>query len=114
MPAPPILPKRSTLTHTIGLSSHVRKKVANTILLIVEVFPRVWVQQNVRFDADRTRLGGSGESIKLEILCPNLRLASLEKAAVALEPAQKVVAAAITKEGEMQEMSAFVRREAAG
>ena len=40
--------------------------------LIVEAFPRVWVQQNVRFDADRARLGASGESVKIEIACPHL------------------------------------------
>lgn len=39
--------------------------------LIVEVFPRVWVQHSVKFDADYTRLGGSTESIKIEIPCPN-------------------------------------------
>ena len=40
--------------------------------LIVEVFPRVWVQQNVQFDADRARLGSSGESVRIEIPCPHL------------------------------------------
>jgi len=40
--------------------------------LVVEVFPRTWVQQNVSFDADRARLGSAGESVKIEIPCPNL------------------------------------------
>lgn len=74
--------------------------------LVVEAFPRVWVQQNVRFDADRNRLGGSGESIRLEIPCPNLQSTSAKKAATATEPAREVVAEAITKEGEMEGMSA--------
>lgn len=74
--------------------------------LVVEVFPRVWVQQSVRFDADRTRLGGSGESIRLEISCPNLQSTSARKAATVTEPAREVVVEAITKEGEMERMSA--------
>jgi hypothetical protein len=40
--------------------------------LAVEIFPRVWVQRSVRFDADRGRLGGAGESVKILIHCPNV------------------------------------------
>jgi Calcineurin-like phosphoesterase/GTPase-associated adaptor domain len=42
--------------------------------LVVEVFPRVWVQQRVQFDADRARLGSVGESVKIEISCPHLHI----------------------------------------
>lgn len=40
--------------------------------LVVEVFPRIWMQQTVRFDADRALLGGSNESIQVRIQCSNL------------------------------------------
>lgn len=40
--------------------------------LVVEIFPRVWVQQKVRFDADYRRLDGPLKSTKIEISCPNL------------------------------------------
>src|SRR5208283_5059227 len=40
--------------------------------LVAEVFPRICVQQNVSFAADRNRLGGTAESIRLEIPCTNL------------------------------------------
>jgi hypothetical protein len=39
--------------------------------LRVEVFPRVWVPQGVRFAAHRTRLGGP-ESTTIDICCPNV------------------------------------------
>lgn len=35
--------------------------------LVVEVFPRVWVQERVRFDADRARLGGSPATSKRRV-----------------------------------------------
>jgi hypothetical protein len=44
--------------------------------LIVDVFPRVWLQAAVRFDADHARLGGSLEFARIEIACPNLQLHS--------------------------------------
>jgi predicted MPP superfamily phosphohydrolase len=40
--------------------------------LVVEVFPRVWIQQGVKFEADQNRLGGAVSSTKIEILCANL------------------------------------------
>jgi hypothetical protein len=40
--------------------------------LVVEVFPRVWVQQAVRFDADHNRLGSTADSARIEILCTNV------------------------------------------
>jgi hypothetical protein len=53
--------------------------------LIVEVFPRVWVQERVRFDADRARIAGSAESLKIEIPCPNLRpISEPQKASAAV------------------------------
>lgn len=42
--------------------------------LVVEVFPRIWIQQSVSFDADRARLGAAGESIRIEIACPGLSI----------------------------------------
>lgn len=42
--------------------------------LVVEVFPRAWIQQKVQFDADRARLGSMGESVKIEISCPHLHI----------------------------------------
>jgi predicted phosphodiesterase len=73
--------------------------------LVVEVFPRVWVQQGVRFDADRTRLGGSGESIRFEIPCPNLQSTSPKKAVTITEPGRALVAEGTSQEGEMRGMS---------
>ena len=64
-------PRRITTTLTIGWSFRVKKMGHQC--LVVEVFPRVWVQEGVRFDADRTRLGSSAESIRIEISCPNLQ-----------------------------------------
>jgi 3',5'-cyclic AMP phosphodiesterase CpdA len=40
--------------------------------LVVEVFPRVWVQEKVTFDANRKRLGAQGDSVKVKILCDNV------------------------------------------
>jgi hypothetical protein len=40
--------------------------------LVVEIFPRVWVQQSVHFDADHARLRGVGASVKIIIHCPNV------------------------------------------
>jgi len=45
--------------------------------LIVRVFPRVWVQEKVRFDADRRRLEGAGDSTTVEILCPNIQFEAI-------------------------------------
>ncbi len=50
--------------------SHVEKDGQQ--YLNIEVFPRVWVQQSVHFDADRTRMGGAAESRLISIHCPNL------------------------------------------
>ncbi|HUN84788.1 MAG TPA: metallophosphoesterase [Terracidiphilus sp.] len=47
--------------------------------LVVEVFPRIWVQQKVQFDADRARLGDAGDSVKIEIACPHLRIIAEEE-----------------------------------
>jgi hypothetical protein len=74
--------------------------------LVVEVFPRVWVQQGVRFDADRTRLGESGESIKVEIPCPNLQSTPAKTATTAIEPGQALVAESGAKDSAVREMSA--------
>jgi hypothetical protein len=41
--------------------------------LLVDVFPRVWVQERMSFQADRNRLGDNGDSVRVEIACPNLR-----------------------------------------
>jgi hypothetical protein len=59
--------------------------------LVVEIFPRAWVQQKVQFDADRTRLGSSGESVKIEIPCPHLHIVT--------EPQHENVAGSATDEG---------------
>jgi Calcineurin-like phosphoesterase/GTPase-associated adaptor domain len=56
--------------------------------LIVEVFPRVWVQQAVRFDADHNRLGRSAESVRIGIACTNLHPVSGQAAPIAAEPLQ--------------------------
>lgn len=50
--------------------SHVEKDLQQ--YLSIEIFPRVWVQQSVRFEADRTRMGGAAESRVVDIHCPNL------------------------------------------
>jgi hypothetical protein len=47
--------------------------------LVVEVFPRIWVQQKVQFDADRARLGDAGDSVKIEIACPHLHFIADEQ-----------------------------------
>ena len=74
--------------------------------LVVEVFARVWVQQDVRFDADRARLGGSGESIRLEIPCPNLKSTPARKAVTVTGPGRGTVTEAITQEAKMGGISA--------
>ncbi len=58
--------------------------------LAVEIFPRVWVQQGVRFDADHGRLGGAGESVRIMIHCPNVSPATTPP----VEAAAPVTAAA--------------------
>jgi len=40
--------------------------------LVVEIFPRIWVQRTVRFDADRALLAGPNESVQVRIQCTNL------------------------------------------
>jgi hypothetical protein len=70
--------------------------------LVVEVFPRVWVQQSVRFDADRTRLGASGESVKIEITCPGLHPAPAVASAGTSMP---IISAAIPKENSVITLS---------
>jgi GTPase-associated adaptor domain-containing protein len=59
--------------------------------LVVEVFPRAWVQQRVQFAADRMRLGSTGESVRIEISCPHLHLVA--------EPQQPDVPNAVADEG---------------
>ena len=45
--------------------------------LVIEIFPRVWVQARVEFDADRQLLAGADESVKVRILCPNVKMSPL-------------------------------------
>jgi 3',5'-cyclic AMP phosphodiesterase CpdA len=71
--------------------------------LVIRVFPRVWIQERVRFDADRTRLGGSGESASIEIFCDNLHPVSEKQAVAAAEPASAIV---MTKRAEGKSMNA--------
>ncbi|MCL5746178.1 MAG: metallophosphoesterase [Acidobacteria bacterium] len=40
--------------------------------LVVEIFPRVWNQPSVRFDADHSRLVGLSESVTIKLHCPNV------------------------------------------
>jgi len=49
-----------------------RREINNAYHLVIRVFPRVWVPQSVRFEADRNRLGGE-ESREILIACPNVR-----------------------------------------
>ncbi|WP_433972817.1 metallophosphoesterase [Tunturiibacter lichenicola] len=69
--------------------------------LVVEIFPRTWVQQKVQFDADRTRLGGAGESVKIEIPCPHLQIIA--------EPQQADVARSATEERASQSVTPTVQ-----
>lgn len=59
----------------------------------VEIFPRVWVQQRVRFEADYERLGtGSSESLKVRIHCPNVNpqpISCFEASASSTDPAEQ-------------------------
>lgn len=57
--------------------------------LVVEVFPRIWIQQSVSFDADRARLGAANESVRIEIACTGLSPVQAATAATrnSVEPA---------------------------
>ena len=70
--------------------------------LLVEIFPRVWVQQSVRFDADHTRLGGSGESIKIQINCSNIDPQPVQKDAKVGELTPAIAADAAASGGSPQ------------
>jgi hypothetical protein len=71
--------------------------------LVVDVFPRVWVQESVRFDADRTRLGSSAESISIEISCPNLQPMVAREVSSSAAPTQAKGAGATTSEALAEE-----------
>jgi hypothetical protein len=42
--------------------------------LVTEIFPRAWVPERVCFEADRNRIVGGAESIRVEIVCTNVRM----------------------------------------
>jgi len=65
--------------------------------LIVEVFPRAWLQPKVAFDADRNRLGGTAESTRIEIPCPNLRPGAEQEGLDPVGPTNSRVAAKMTE-----------------
>lgn len=60
--------------------------------LTVDVFPRVWVQQRVRFDADHNRLGRSEEYASIEIACTNLHPVAAQEEPIAAEAPPAAVA----------------------
>lgn len=66
--------------------------------LVVEVFPRIWVQQKVCFDADRSRLGGTEESTTIEILCQNLCPVPEQKMPSAVDPVEAAAEAVLAAE----------------
>ena len=71
--------------------------------LVVEIFPRTWVQQRVQFDADRARLGSTGESVKIEIPCPHLHIfAEPQQAEVAGSATEARPSHSVTSTGQTQ------------
>jgi hypothetical protein len=73
--------------------------------LIVDIFPRAWNQAEVRFDADRGRLGGTSEFARIEIACPNLQLRpddGHDEAAVA----EQATPVPVVQESELSSISA--------
>jgi hypothetical protein len=73
--------------------------------LIVEAFPRVWVQQSVRFDPDRMRLGGPEESVRIEISCLNLDPRTDEQHLGAVEPVHGTAGTAPVREASAEPSS---------
>jgi hypothetical protein len=65
-------PSEAAYSYTYNWLEFSLAETAGQHYLVMDVFPRVWVQQTVRFDADRTRLGASGESVRIEIACSGL------------------------------------------
>jgi metallophosphoesterase superfamily enzyme len=47
--------------------------------LVVEVFPRAWNPDTVRFERDHRKLGATGDSVKIDIACPNIKLGTKQK-----------------------------------
>jgi metallophosphoesterase superfamily enzyme len=64
--------------------------------LVVDVYPRAWSQQTVRFEADHNRLGATAERVRIEIACHNLHPEPAEQASSAAGPEESPVAAAMT------------------
>jgi hypothetical protein len=61
--------------------------------LTMKIFPRIWVQENVRFEPDHRRLGGAKDSVTVDVSCQNLFPRVPEEVVVVIEePAQDTVA----------------------
>ena len=54
------------------------REINNAHHLVIKVFPRVWVSQRVRFEADRNRLGGTDDFREIVIACPHVHPVSDE------------------------------------
>ena len=54
--------------------------------LKMEIYPRIWVQENVRFEPDHRRLGGATDFVTVEVACQNLSPEVEDVATIAVEP----------------------------
>jgi hypothetical protein len=91
-------PPEKTYNYTYNWLEFSHEKINGQHYLIVEVFPRVWIQQNVHFAADRNRLGGSADSVRIEIACPNLHPEVGQEQSGAVDPPQRAATIAPVEE----------------
>jgi hypothetical protein len=81
-----VTPPQGAFAYTYNWLEFSHEEKDDKHYLVVEIFPRMWVEQSVRFDAAHERLGGGTESLKIRIHCPNLSPTPSGEHAGALTP----------------------------